>query len=136
MAPIPDVVVLKINIPYLKLQKAIRVNSGDLVWNLKRQVEEKVAAEIKEVLNYGIFVHGKDGKKGKYLDERNTVASYHLDGSSKIDFQLKTRVGGETMDHKKQKKFMEDIQKGLLEKVKEKTTKTTDFNFVYEGGTL
>ena len=38
------------------------------------------------------------------------------------------------MDHKKQRKMMEDIQKGDLTKVKDKTTKTTDFNFCIDGG--
>lgn len=39
------------------------------------------------------------------------------------------------MDLKRQKKMIEEIQKGNLDKVKEKTTKTTDFNFNYDGGT-
>lgn len=43
---------------------------------------------------------------------------------------------GEVLDIKKQKRLMEEIQKGNLDKVKEKTTKTTDFNFQYEGGIL
>lgn len=41
---------------------------------------------------------------------------------------MKCRVGGET-DLKKQKKMLEDFQKGYYDKVQEKTTKTTEFNF-------
>jgi ankyrin repeat protein len=54
---------------------------------------------------------------------------------SQIDFVIKTRIGGE-IDAKKQKKIYEDIQKGNLDKVKEKTTKTMEFNFLIEGGTI
>ncbi len=145
MAPTPEIIVLRINIPSLKVQKALRLNSSDYIWSLKKQVEEKVAAEIKDILNYGLYLHGKDGKKGKYLDERNTVGSYHLDQTvtnfrlsiqSQIDFLLKSRIGGEIPDNKKQKKMMEDIKNGNMDKLKERTQKNTDFNFVVDGGIL
>lgn len=86
MPPAPEILLLRINIPILKLQKSLRVNSSDLVWDLKRQVEEKTAADIKDVLNYGIFLHGKDGKRGKFLDERNTLASHQLGAAVKFPF--------------------------------------------------
>jgi hypothetical protein len=78
MAKAPEAIVLRINIPNLKLQKAIRVSTSDPVWSVSRQLEDKVATDIKDILNYGLFVHGKDGRNGKFLDERNTVGSYHL----------------------------------------------------------
>lgn len=81
MAPVPEVVVLRVNIPSLKLQKAIRVNGNDQIWSLKKQLEDKVQSEIKDILNYGLYLHGTLGKKGKFLDERNTVTSYHLDAN-------------------------------------------------------
>ena len=72
-------VILKINVPSIKVQKAFKVNSGDTIWTTGRLVAEKVTQDIKDVFNYGLFLHGKDGKKGKFLDDRNTVGSYHLD---------------------------------------------------------
>ncbi|KAJ3364746.1 SH3 and multiple ankyrin repeat domains protein 2 [Kappamyces sp. JEL0680] len=129
-----EAIVLRINIPILKLQKAIRVNTTDMIWTVNRQLEEKVAADIKDVLNYGMFVHGKDGKKGKFLDERNTVGSYHLEAASQIDFMLKCKIGAEP-DNKRQKKLMEEIKNGNLDKVKERTLKTTEFNFSVDGET-
>jgi hypothetical protein len=81
MAATGDSIVFRINIPSLKLQKAIRVSTNDCIWMVKKQLEEKVGTEIKDVLNYGLFLHGKDGKRNKFLDERNTIASYHLDAT-------------------------------------------------------
>jgi hypothetical protein len=81
MAASGDTLVLRISIPTLKLQKALRVNTNDCIWMVKKQLEEKVGAEIKEVLNYGLYLHGKDGKRDKFLDERNTVGSYHVDAN-------------------------------------------------------
>lgn len=46
---------------------------------------------------------------------------------------MKCRVGAE-VDTKKQKKLLEDVQKGNIEKVKEKTTNKTELNFTIEGG--
>jgi ribosomal protein L44E len=50
-----------------------------------------------------------------------------------LDFLLKHKINGDT-DKKKQKKIFEDIQKGDLDKVKEKTTKTFDFNYQCDQG--
>ncbi|KAJ3275002.1 SH3 and multiple ankyrin repeat domains protein 2 [Terramyces sp. JEL0728] len=132
MAAATETVVLRITIPSLKLQKAIRINSNDLIATVKKQLEEKVCSDVKDVLNYGLLLHGKDGKQGKYLDERNTAGSYHLDQTCQIDFQLKTKIGADTADPKKQRKMLDDIQKGGLDKVKEKTTKNFDFNFLLD----
>ena len=74
-------VILKINVPSIKVQKAFKVSSGDTIWSIGRLVSEKVMQDIKDVFNFGLFLHGKEGKKGKFLDDRNTVGSYHLDGS-------------------------------------------------------
>ena len=74
-------VILKINVPSIKVQKAFKVNAEDTVWAIGRMVSDKTMQNIKDVFNYGLFVHGKDGKKGKFLDDRNTIGSYHLDGT-------------------------------------------------------
>ena len=130
-----ETIVLRINIPSLKLQKSIRVSTADAVWTLRKQLEDKVASEIKDILNYGIFLHGKDGKKGKFLDERMIVGDYHIDNTRQLDFIMKCRIGGEAVNAKAQKKLLEDIEKGNLDKIKEKTGKNTEFNFLLEGQT-
>lgn len=80
-----DIIVIRINIPVLKLQKAMRVKSSDLVFAIKKQVEEKTAAEIRDVLNYGLYLHST-AKKGKFLDEKCTLGSYAIDGN--VSFRL------------------------------------------------
>jgi hypothetical protein len=79
MATNNDTFVIRITIVSQKLQKAVRVKSSDSVWMLRNQLEEKLASEIKDILNYGLFLHGKDGKRSKFLDDRNSLGSYHVD---------------------------------------------------------
>ncbi|KAI8895149.1 ankyrin repeat-containing domain protein [Globomyces pollinis-pini] len=128
-------IVVRVNIPVLNLQKAIKVGPTDLIWTVKKQLEEKVRSEIKDILNYALFLHGQGEKQGKYLDERKSLGSYHVDSNSQLDFILKTRVNGEVQDVKKQRRIIEDIQKGNLDKLKEKTTKNVDFNFLLDQDT-
>lgn len=128
-------VILKINVPSIKVQKAFRVMSTDSIWSIGRLVAEKVMQDIKDVFNFGLYLHGKDGKKGKFLDDRNSVGSYHLDGNCQIDFTIKCKIGTDPTDPKKQKKFVDDVRNGLLEQLKEKIAKQQkppEFNFVYE----
>ncbi|KAL2916907.1 hypothetical protein HK105_203686 [Polyrhizophydium stewartii] len=125
-------IVLRINVPALKLQKALKVNTADTVWGLKKQLIEKFGAEAKDVWNYGIFLHGKEGKQGKFLDERKELSIYGVDTSSQIDFTIKVRLNAET-DVKKQKKLFEEVQKGNLDKVQEKSSKTLEPNFWSDG---
>jgi hypothetical protein len=96
MAANGEQIVIRVNIPSLKLQKAIRINPSDYVWKLRNQLEEKVASEIKDILNYGVFLHGTGGKKGKFLDERNPIGSYHLDGNVKtLIYQESDRISSQ-----------------------------------------
>lgn len=85
MAPTPALdssfMIVKINVPSMKLQKSFKIQASDLIWNVNRMVADKVTQDIKDSLNFGLYLHGKDGKKGKFLDDRNTAGSYHLDNS-------------------------------------------------------
>jgi N-terminal or F0 domain of Talin-head FERM len=123
-----DNIVVKIGIPSQKLQKAVRISLNDTVLALKIQMSDKIP-DVKETLNYGFFLKdGEKSKTGKFLDEQKTLKSYDIVPTSFIDFCMKCRVGGDN-DVKKQKKLLDDLLKGNLEKLQEKTTKTTEFNF-------
>ena len=63
---------------------------GSLLANMRESTESyqieasfKHRGEVKRDENVvkKLDFDGKDGKKGKYLDERNTIASYHLDAN-------------------------------------------------------
>ncbi|KAJ8327034.1 hypothetical protein BDV3_000166 [Batrachochytrium dendrobatidis] len=121
-------IVLRINVPCLKLQKAIKVNTSDSVWMLKKQLIDKFGGDSKDCWNFGIFLHGKEGKQGKFLDERKDLATYGIDGTSQVDFTLKIRLNSE-QDSKKQKKLLEDVRNGNIERAKEKIAKNFETNF-------
>ena len=73
-------VVIRVSIPSLNIQKALKVNTGDSVWTLKKQLIDKCFTETrKDLWNYGIFLHGKDGKQGKFLNEYNTLIGYGIE---------------------------------------------------------
>ncbi|KAH9274556.1 hypothetical protein BASA83_003192 [Batrachochytrium salamandrivorans] len=121
-------VVLRINVPSLKLQKAIKSQTCDTVWMLKKQLIDKFGSESKDCWNFGIFLHGKEGKQGKFLDERKDLSVYNIDSNSQIDFALKIRLNAES-DSKKQRKLLEEVQKGNLDRAREKITKSVETNF-------
>ncbi|KAJ1565339.1 hypothetical protein HK096_003344 [Nowakowskiella sp. JEL0078] len=79
--PLSVPVVLRISIPLLSLQKALRATTTDLIWNLKLQILEKVAQDIKDALNYGVYFPSKDGKPGKFLEEKRELGYYSLENN-------------------------------------------------------
>jgi hypothetical protein len=124
-----DSIVVKISIPSQKLQKAVRINLSDQVWALKLQMANKIS-DVKETLNYGFLIRdGEKLKNGRFLmDEQKCLNECNLTPNSIIDFCMKSRVGAEN-SAKNQKKIIEDLQKGHIDKLEEKTTKLTEFNF-------
>jgi hypothetical protein len=69
-------IVLKVGIPDLKLVKAMRFNSADSVWAVKKQIAAKFT-ELNQGFNFGIFVAGADGN-GKFLDDHLAISSFQL----------------------------------------------------------
>ncbi|TPX49973.1 hypothetical protein SeMB42_g00571 [Synchytrium endobioticum] len=130
--------VLRVSYPALKLQKAIRVATGDLVWTVMKQAVDKGAQDVKDSLNYGIFLPGINGKPGMFLDDKREIGSYSIENNTNLEFLPKTRtmLPGMTESEfrnanskKELKKFIEDIKSSNLEKVKERLNKGLDPNF-------
>jgi hypothetical protein len=59
--PVP--IILKFSVPSIGIQKALRVQSNDSIWTIKKTLMEKIGSEIAEFLNYGLFLPGSQGKQ-------------------------------------------------------------------------
>lgn len=72
-------IVLRIQVPAQKLQKAIRINSNDTVLSLANKILDKFP-DLKDKLNYGVLLReGKNG--GKFLLENKTLSFYNIDAT-------------------------------------------------------
>ncbi|TPX72406.1 hypothetical protein SpCBS45565_g00691 [Spizellomyces sp. 'palustris'] len=146
----PAAVVLRISLPSHDWQKAIKANLKDMVWSTKKHIIEKMASTVDEALNFGLYLPAdvKSGKQGKFLDEKRELGTYISETNTLLEFIPKHRIlassatadsdaggGSPSMNSKKkQKKFVEDVQKGSVDKVKEKGVKGFDPNFWTESG--
>ncbi|KAI9092609.1 hypothetical protein DFS34DRAFT_283004 [Phlyctochytrium arcticum] len=149
-APAATSLVLRISLPSHDWQKAIKASTKELVWNIKKQTMEKMASGIEDALNYGLYLppDPKTGKPGRFLEERLPLGAYVTDSNTLLEFVPKHRIfqtstatdaevpgGSPSMNSKrKQKKFIEEVQKGAVDKVKEKGTRGLDPNFWTETG--
>ncbi|KAJ3160241.1 SH3 and multiple ankyrin repeat domains protein 2 [Geranomyces michiganensis] len=140
--------VLRISLPSQEWSKAIKVYTRETVWEIKRRIIEKMASGIEDALNYGLFLPAdtKSGKQGRFLDEKREVGTVITENSTLIEFVPKFRVvtatsaadtdGGSPSlnSKKKQKKFIEDVTKGNVDKLRERGSKGFDPNFHNENG--
>jgi hypothetical protein len=78
----PVQIVLRIAVTSLGIQKALRCPVTDTVWDVKKQLMEKmVGTEIKDALNFGLFSPGKSGLLGKFLDEKKNLQAYGFENN-------------------------------------------------------
>ncbi len=88
-APAPPVlIVLRISVPSLGVQKAIRCPITDSIWSVKKQIIEKISTDLKEALNYGMFAPGTAGKQGKFLEEKRDLQSYGFENNVSITWTI------------------------------------------------
>jgi hypothetical protein len=73
-----NTIIIKISVPSQNLQKSFRFSADEPLFHLKQQAVEKMIKGIPDVLNYGFFLHGTDGKDGKFLDEMRSASEYRL----------------------------------------------------------
>ncbi|KAJ3333099.1 hypothetical protein HDU76_011467 [Blyttiomyces sp. JEL0837] len=132
---------IRVSVPSAGIQKTLRAAPHELVWQLKRQIIDKVGADIKDVLNHGLFLAPSGGKLGKFLDEKRDLGSYQLESNCLVEFIPKKRInvtlsadGEGAPTPKNHKRFMEDVAKGNVEKVRERGSKGMDPNFLWENG--
>ncbi|KAJ3132091.1 SH3 and multiple ankyrin repeat domains protein 2 [Geranomyces variabilis] len=140
--------VLRISLPSQEWSKAIKVYTRETIWEIKRRIVEKMASGIEDALNYGLFIPAdpKSGKQGRFLDEKREIGTVISENSTLIEFVPKYRVvtttsaadtdGGSPSlnSKKKQKKFVEDVTKGNVDKIRERGSKGFDPNFYNENG--
>jgi hypothetical protein len=74
-------ILVRISVPSIGVQKTLRASPLDSVWNLKQQISDKVATEIRDSLNYGIHQASTGGKVGRFLEEKRDLASYQLENN-------------------------------------------------------
>ncbi|KAJ3115470.1 hypothetical protein HDU96_000629 [Phlyctochytrium bullatum] len=132
---------VRVSVPSLGVQKALRANPTDLVWTLKKQVCEKVATDMRDALNHGLYMAPSGGKLGKFLDEKRDLGSYQMESNCLLEFIPKRRLNVASNPDaeaaptpKNQKKFLEDVQKSNVDRVKERGAKGFDPNFWSESG--
>ncbi|KAI8616034.1 hypothetical protein BC830DRAFT_1119810, partial [Chytriomyces sp. MP71] len=120
-------VILRVLVTAMSITKTLRVQSTDTVWALKKQVLEKMNADVKGALNCGIFVPSTSKTKGHFLEDQKTLAAYALENNMQVEFTTRKRVlSSPPVDQdvlpnqKNQKKFMEELTKGNYEKVRDR----------------
>ena len=70
--------VIKINVPVFGVHKAVKITPSSTISELKKTVASKLPGEIKDILNYDLYLHGQGDKQGKWLDDRQPVKIYNL----------------------------------------------------------
>jgi len=140
-APAP--IIIKFSITSIGVQKSIRCFPHETVWTIKKQLADKIGADIPDFLNHGLFLPGSAGKKGKFMDDKREFGQYNCENNTLIEVIPKTRqtvpsAGTITSDEpgspsannkKKQKSLILEIQRQNVEKVREKLSKGLDPNF-------
>ncbi|XP_050736843.1 SH3 and multiple ankyrin repeat domains protein 2-like isoform X5 [Eriocheir sinensis] len=139
-------VVLRINVPELKVEKCLQFHRDDLVWDVKQQALAalpKVALwyrELRESFNYGLFCPPQNGRAGKFLDEERPLGDYPLlTPVGYLELKYKRRVY--KMLHLEEKalralhtranlrRFLEYVKENNVDKVSKMCAKGMDPNF-------
>ena len=62
------------------LQKVLKFNLDETVWNAKQKVLQVLLKELNDGLNYGLYLPPCNGRAGKFLDESRSLREYPLNG--------------------------------------------------------
>uniref|UniRef100_A0A087XFJ2 SH3 and multiple ankyrin repeat domains 1 n=1 Tax=Poecilia formosa TaxID=48698 RepID=A0A087XFJ2_POEFO len=135
--------VFRIGIPDIK-QTLIcpQYNKDCTVWSAKQQIICSLGESLWDVYNYGLFQPAGEGRDAKFLEEERPLRDYARTfekGVPYLEFRYKTRVYKQTnLDEKalaklstkaSQKKFLEYVQTGVMEKMAKVLEKGLDPNF-------
>ena len=73
-------IILKISIPSLGIQKALKCKTTDKVWVIKNQIIEKIKGSNTTVnLNFDFYLPKQLKTPGKYLEERKDFQYYGIE---------------------------------------------------------
>ncbi|MEQ2220961.1 hypothetical protein ILYODFUR_010898 [Ilyodon furcidens] len=146
MAPHEDtfltMMVFRIGIPDIKQTRCLQFDQDCTVWSAKQQIVFSLGESLWDVYNYGLFQPAGEGRDAKFLEEERPLRDYARTfekGVPYLEFRYKTRVYKQTnLDEKtlaklstkaSQKKFLEYIQTGAMEKMAKVLDKGLDPNF-------
>ncbi|XP_023805252.1 SH3 and multiple ankyrin repeat domains protein 1-like isoform X3 [Oryzias latipes] len=146
MAPLEDtflpMMVFRIGIPDIKQTRCLQFDQDCTVWNAKQQIICSLGESLWDAYNYGLFQPAGEGADAKFLEEERPLRDYAQSfekGVPYLEFRYKTRVYKQTnLDEKalaklsskaSQKKFLDYVQTGSLEKMAKVLEKGLDPNF-------
>uniref|UniRef100_A0A3Q3FSD5 SH3 and multiple ankyrin repeat domains 1 n=1 Tax=Kryptolebias marmoratus TaxID=37003 RepID=A0A3Q3FSD5_KRYMA len=117
-------------------------NPDCTVWSAKQQIIFSLGESLWDAYNYGLFQPAGEGRDAKFLEEERLLRDYARTfekGVPYLEFRYKTRVYKQTnLDEKalaklstkaSQKKFLEYVQTGAMEKMAKALDKGFDPNF-------
>uniref|UniRef100_T1J5G2 SH3 and multiple ankyrin repeat domains protein 3 n=1 Tax=Strigamia maritima TaxID=126957 RepID=T1J5G2_STRMM len=133
-------VLIRVNVPELGVQKCLQFHRDELVWDVKQQVLAALPKELKESFNYGLFAPPQNGKAGKFLDEERPLSNYPLPGPiGYLELKYKRRIYKMMNVDEKQikqlhtranlRRMLEYVQSCQVEKVTKLCSKGLDPNF-------
>jgi SH3 and multiple ankyrin repeat domains protein len=89
----PSKLYIRVSISDQSLQKVLKFNLDETVWNAKQRVLATLAKEVKDGLNYGFYLPPYQGRAGKFLDDCRLLKEYPLNGPvAQLEFKYKKRV--------------------------------------------
>ncbi|XP_052808727.1 SH3 and multiple ankyrin repeat domains protein 2-like isoform X2 [Mya arenaria] len=133
-------VFIRVAVQDLKVQKCLQFELEESVWEAKQRILAVFAKDLKDALNYGLYMPPMNGRAGKFLDEERLLREYPLHGPiGFVEFKYKRRVY--KLMHINARKLrqlhtkgvfrqcMDHIKQGNISKVNKMTTKGLDPNF-------
>lgn len=129
-----------IKIPDLKIQKTFQQNlTSDTIWSFKQHLLQTIAAKLEDGPNYGVYCPPSNGRAGKFLEEERCWKEYPPKDRKEVEFVYKKRIYKnmilnvrkvrEVNSKSGQKKFVNYIKAGNVEKVSKMLGKGLDPNF-------
>ena len=65
---------------YFCFQKCLQFQLDDTVWQAKQRILAAFAKDLRDALNYGLYLPPINGRAGKFLDEERFLKEYPLQG--------------------------------------------------------
>ncbi len=62
------------------VQKCLLLDLRATVWTAKQVVLDRLARDVPDALNHGLFLPPDNGRTGKFLDEERLLGDYPLPG--------------------------------------------------------
>eukprot|EP01137_Pigoraptor_chileana_P014642 Opistho-2@69524 len=119
-------VILRVVIPAHNVQKLLMFDTSLPVWFAKQLVLDKMAKDIDNAINHGLYLPPANGKAGKFLDEERPLSSYNLEKDAVVEFVLKrkelVRSGSVVQRQKSRDTESKAVRRKLLERIEKKAS--------------